>query len=476
MTIQNKTSKQRKAIITSVLTATFLIGMTFAIPTSSAASFDLTDLKAYYTFDETSGDLVNEAANAGSVDSLGSAADGQLEAGVTQGQSGLIGNSYDFPGSSSGQIQLGTSKSQFRFLHDSPTMTWSTNIWINTTDTATSSGLFSTSGGSTSDVGMDLFYDGRPTSERIGVTLPQGILFQPNVVALQSPLNTLAADGQWHMITITHDHNLASDNMKLYVDGVFVSSATKTAITPINSNHDEVGTIGNFAGASADAFFAYDGNLDEFSIWNRILNPTEITNLYNSGNGLSLSAPPAITCNGIEATIIGTSGDDVLDGTSGDDVIAGLEGNDIINGKGGNDTICGDEGNDQLFGNGGSDTILGGADADFIEGNDGTDTIFGEDGDDIIYGKGGADTIDGGNGNDLIFGGDGADVISGGQGNDTIEGGAVGDTIFGDAGNDKLIGDAGNDNLDGGTNDPQSADICVGGTGGDTETNCELVF
>jgi len=472
MTLENKkTSKQRTLIITSVLTATFLIGITFAIPSSSASGFDLTGLKTYYTFDETSGDLINEATNAGSVDSLGTAADGQLEAGVVQGQPGLIGNSYSLPGTSNGQVELGTSKSQFRFLHDSPTMRWSVNVWQNTTNTSGAAGIFTTGGCSTSDVGMDLLYDGRdPFGERIIVTLPQGILFQPNVVALFSQSGILGADGQWHMITVTHDHNLASDNMKLYVDGVFIESATKSAIPPVNSNHFEVGTIGTCQG------LPYTGSLDEFSIWNRVLSPTEISDLHNNGDGLALGAPPAITCNGIEATIIGTSGDDVIDGTAGDDVIVGLEGNDIIKGKGGNDVICGDEGNDQLFGNAGSDTIFGGEDADFIEGNNGADTIFGEDGDDIISGKRGADTIDGGNGNDLIFGGDGADVISGGDGNDTIEGGAVGDTISGDAGNDKLIGDAGSDNLDGGTNDPLSADICVGGQGSDTETACEVIF
>jgi len=256
--------------------------VSFAIPSSYAAGFDLTDLKAYYTFDETSGDLINEAANAGSVDSLGTAADGQLESEVVQGQSGLIGNSYDFPGTSNGQVELGTSKSQFRFLHDSPTMRWSVNVWQSTTDTSFIKGIFTTGGCSTSDVGMDLLYDGSLPNEKIVVTLPQGILFQPAVVALFSQTGILAADGLWHMISVTHDHNLASDNMQLYVDGVFVESATKSAIIPINSNHDEVGTIGTCEG------LPYRGSLDEFSIWNRVLSSSEISDLYNTGFGLEL--------------------------------------------------------------------------------------------------------------------------------------------------------------------------------------------
>ena len=41
------------------------------------------------------------------------------------------------------------------------------------------------------------------------------------------------------------------------------------------------------------------------------------------------AAPPL--CNGEPATIVGTTGDDVLRGTAGDDVIVGLDGDDLIN-------------------------------------------------------------------------------------------------------------------------------------------------
>ncbi len=258
----------------------------FVIPSSYAAGFDLSELKAYYPFEEESGDLINEAANAGSLESIGIGADGQLEAGVVQGQTGLIGSSYFFPKTTNGQVTLGTSKSQFRFLHDSPTMTWSTNIWIKTSS-ATSQTLFSTGGGSTSDVGMDVFYDARTVEEKIGVTVPQGVLFQENIVNAFTPRHTLSADGQWHMITVTHDHNLATNNMIIYLDGAFVTAWTKSSTPPVATNHHEVATIGSYAGSGVSSFFAFNGNLDEFSIWNRVLNPSEILDLYNNGDGLS---------------------------------------------------------------------------------------------------------------------------------------------------------------------------------------------
>ena len=48
------------------------------------------------------------------------------------------------------------------------------------------------------------------------------------------------------------------------------------------------------------------------------------------------------TCHGFAATIVGTSGNDLLIGTPGDDVIVGLGGNDNIKGWGGKDRICAD--------------------------------------------------------------------------------------------------------------------------------------
>jgi Ca2+-binding RTX toxin-like protein len=53
-------------------------------------------------------------------------------------------------------------------------------------------------------------------------------------------------------------------------------------------------------------------------------------------------------CNELEATILGTLGDDVIEGTEGDDVIVGLDGNDVITAMG--TTSSGGDGNDILLG------------------------------------------------------------------------------------------------------------------------------
>jgi Ca2+-binding RTX toxin-like protein len=83
------------------------------------------------------------------------------------------------------------------------------------------------------------------------------------------------------------------------------------------------------------------------------------------------AAPP--TCKGIPATIVGTSGNDVLSGTPGRDVIVGMTGNDKLSGLAGNDLICGGKGKDKLIGGKGKDTLIGGKGKDTLIGGAGKD-------------------------------------------------------------------------------------------------------
>lgn len=154
-------------------------------------------------------------------------------------------------------------------------------------------------------------------------------------------------------------------------------------------------------------------------------------------------------CNGLEATIVGTPGNDVINGTNGNDVIVGLGGNDTINGGNGDDVICGNAGNDTLNGGSGNDTLLG---------SYGLDTLNGQNG---------IDTLDGGNDNDTLNGGNDPDTLNGGNGNDRLIGGSGNDVLDGGADNDALAGNNGNDALTGGT----GADLFSGGAGSDTNTD-----
>jgi hypothetical protein len=88
------------------------------------------------------------------------------------------------------------------------------------------------------------------------------------------------------------------------------------------------------------------------------------------------TGPVAVTvdppqCQGARATIVGTTGRDLLRGSPGPDVIAGLGGNDRIPAGGGDDMVCGGDGRDVLKGQAGRDLLLGEAGRDRLVGGKG---------------------------------------------------------------------------------------------------------
>ena len=138
--------------------------------------------------------------------------------------------------------------------------------------------------------------------------------------------------------------------------------------------------------------------------------------------GSPVNAQELPTCNGLEATIVGTEGFDRIYGTPEDDVIVSLGGRDVIRAGEGNDTICSGDGRDKVFGGPGDDWISGGSANDRLIGQQGDDTLRGEGGRDYLKGSTGSDTIFGGGGNDqLIDGGPGPDFLDAGRGVDRCE-------------------------------------------------------
>lgn len=131
--------------------------------------------------------------------------------------------------------------------------------------------------------------------------------------------------------------------------------------------------------------------------------------------------------------VVGTRGSDTIIGDSGDNLLDGDEFHDVVRGLGGSDTLLGGEGRDRLWGQRGRDEISGGAEDDTLVGGRGADTLDGGDGNDSLVG---------GTGRDLLFGGEGDDTLQGGVGKDRLEGGAGRDTfvfLFSDTGTDKVI-------------------------------------
>jgi Ca2+-binding RTX toxin-like protein len=195
--------------------------------------------------------------------------------------------------------------------------------------------------------------------------------------------------------------------------------------------------------------------------------------------GVSAAAAEAAVpaCKGVEATVVGTAGPDVLVGTAERDVIWGGAGADEIRGLAGNDWICGGAGNDVI------DPGPGAADGahDYAFGQEGNDRLvslvanaraYGGEGDDRLRGTSApAPTPDpwgqlhGGAGDDRIFAGTSRAELSGDGGNDLIEGSDAADLIDPGTGSDVVLAAGGADRILGWIGE---GDVIEGGEGADT--------
>lgn len=144
-----------------------------------------------------------------------------------------------------------------------------------------------------------------------------------------------------------------------------------------------------------------------------------------------IAAAELPTCQGFEATYVGTEGPDIFEGTAARDVVVALGGADIIHGNGGDDVICAGTGGDTVYGGPGDDLIIGGR---------GNDELRGGNGEDVVRGAKGRDEVRGGNAPDVVVGGDGFDRAYGGGDDDVVKGGGGDDTLWGGTGNDVAAG------------------------------------
>jgi len=149
-------------------------------------------------------------------------------------------------------------------------------------------------------------------------------------------------------------------------------------------------------------------------------------------------------------SVVGGSGDDVLEGDAADNVLEGGPGRDVLRGQGGDDL---------LFGGRHPPPPQEDVPRSAVESSDASG--LGSD-----AGPDAGDVLDGGAGDDGLVGGAGSDTLTGGPGADRLAGGSdrEPDTLFGGPGPDELVGGGGPDRLTPGP----GRDVVDGGGGGDT--------
>jgi len=217
------------------------------------ASYLVTDLVSYYKLDETSGTTADDAHGSN---------DGSFSTGVTVNQTGIIEKAYSFDGTN--YLTLANDPLDFAPQTDA----FSISAWVKTTDTY--GVIVGKDGGGTLTNQVQLAMWGGGILWSVGGTR--------NVISTASGVN----DNKWHHIVGTSD----GSSYTLYIDNVSIGSNT-----PGTSTTSAVSSIG-----SRPNGWGTSGIIDEVGIWEKELTSTEVSELWNSGDGWAYISP-TVYCN-----------------------------------------------------------------------------------------------------------------------------------------------------------------------------------
>lgn len=198
------------------------------------------NLVAYYKFEN------NTDSSVGSI--------GATNSGATYTASGKIGGAYDFNGSSNYMTANWGSNPG----------TFSISVWVYIDGNTGNDFIFVNRVGSTGNYHW-MYYDGSAlwVSRWNGTT--------ENIV------NRSISSGSWQHIVYTC---VPSSRMRIYVNGSYTQTSS---IAGGNTEPNASWTL-----AARPAFTDHlDAKIDEVGYWNRELTPDEVTELYNSGTGLT---------------------------------------------------------------------------------------------------------------------------------------------------------------------------------------------
>jgi len=207
------------------------------------------DVLAYWTFDN----LSDSSGNGYSLTNIG---------GATYSATGCkINGCYDFDGSN----DYMTSSSNFLFGLDKV----SVSIWYKLDANSSYRTLMS----NWADYNFNMIlYNNNAYAQFYGDLGVAGGLTSSGITGIMST-------GVWNNLVYTWD---GSANVKIYLNGVY--KTTVTGVTPGNLKtvaHSLL--IGNQNGFSRNV----DGKIDEIGFFNKNLSASEVTSLYNGGNGIS---------------------------------------------------------------------------------------------------------------------------------------------------------------------------------------------
>lgn len=159
----------------------------------------------------------------------------------------------------------------------------SVSAWVNITTAPASGSLYTIAStfSSVSKVAYTIWY--RNNAGTLQLLYNRG---RANISDDFIAYNTTLTTGTWYYVTLTYDGTL-----RAYLNG----SAVGTPITPSGNGAGTDASMSGFGRLYNDTLFL-SGLVDEGAFWSKALSTTEITDLYNSGNGQTMILFTPTTC------------------------------------------------------------------------------------------------------------------------------------------------------------------------------------
>jgi hypothetical protein len=181
---------------------------------------------------------------------------------LTADRFGNASKAYSFNGANNNYIEIPNNVSL-----NSLSGTWS--IWLKISTTTTN------------DVGI--ISRGTPPNSYIDINQGGGTNFIAGEIAWQGTNNVnlmttqSIADNTWHLIVLTYDGSISTNNCSIYIDGDIVTTGTyNKSVFSIGGNVIRIGR-------SLDTYWkSFSGLADDIAIYNRVLTSDEISTLYES--------------------------------------------------------------------------------------------------------------------------------------------------------------------------------------------------
>lgn len=231
-----------------------------------STDFQTSGLKAYWKMNEASGNLLNTASAQNSDSTM--SADLVSSGTVNRGQAGHVSgvDSIGFPtyDADGNKVTANNSASDYGFMNKAAAKF--TVCWWAKNESYNSTGDLWGFGGNGG--GNDIQIRNKSSGFTIWLSGTEYTSFTHNV-----------ADNNWHFYMLSWDEDGGSDNVQFQLDG---TKQTATVTTSNTSDASSPLIIGDVSGNEPEM------DIQEFSLWNRVLTDAEIAEIYNSGNGAEL--------------------------------------------------------------------------------------------------------------------------------------------------------------------------------------------